>query len=569
MGSMPTLPRLVITGLVLTLLLSACAAPNRPASSTGDQPQTQRTAAKKKVVAALRGDPPVLNAKLGRAGAGRVYGVQESEKLMHVGLLVRDDKGEFHPALAEAIPTVENGLWRVFPDGRMETTWKIRPGAAWHDGVPFTADDLVFTAMVVMDKALPEFGDIAFDSVEGVDAVDPRTVTVRWSKPFIWANGLFSDTTGLPHPKHLLERVYQEDKASYTQVPLWTEAYTGTGAFKMKDFVRSSHMILEANDKFVLGRPKLDEIEVKFLQDANAAAASLLAGVVDLTLVGGAILSLEQSVQVRDQGWNGKLLPLPRGSVGAFPQFINPSPQVILEPNFRRALLLAVDRQLLVDTLQAGLTEIAHTNFTPTQPEYKDIENALVKYPFDQRRATQLVEGLGYTKGQDGMFRDAAGQPLSVELRSTPGREVNEDTTFIVADHWKRIGVGVDVVVMPLQRNSDREYRQTRPGFEVVGQPDDIYRFHSREIPTPETRFVGDNRMRYANPMVDALVERYYVTIPRPERVQVLGQLLNHMTDNVIMLSFFYETAPVLVSNRLRNVTAEPSWNPNEWDIAS
>jgi peptide/nickel transport system substrate-binding protein len=564
---MPALTRLFITGMVLTLLLSACAAPAQQTSSSSEQ-QPPRTATKKKVVAALRGDPPVLNAKLGRAGAGRVYGVQESEKLMHVGLLIRDDKGEFHPALSEAIPTVENGLWRVLPDGRMTTTWKIRPNAAWHDGTPFTAEDLVFTAMVVMDKALPEFGDIAFDSVEGVDAVDPQTVTVRWSKPFIWANGLFSDTTGLPHPRHLLERVYLEDKATYTSVPQWTEAYTGTGAFKMRDFVRSSHMILDANDRFVLGRPKLDEIEVKFLQDANAAAASLLAGVTELTLVGGSILSLEQSVQVRDQGWNGKLLPLPRGAVGAFPQFINPNPQVILEPNFRRALILAVDRQLLVDSLQAGLTEIAHTNFTPTQPEFKDIESYLVKYPYDVRRATQLVEGLGYTRGQDGMFRDGAGQPLMVELRSTPGREVNEDTTFIVADHWKRLGVNVDVVVMPLQRNSDREYRQTRPAFEVVGQPDDIYRFHSREIPTPDTRFVGDNRMRYANPQVDAWVERYYVTIPRAERVQVLGQLLNHLTDNVVSMSFFYETAPVLVSNRLRNVTPEPSWNPHEWDVA-
>src|SRR5687768_2856343 len=129
---MPVWTRTILLGTALTLLLSACAAPStRPVGTAGESQQPQRTAAKKKIVAALRGDPPVLNAKLGRAGAGRVYGVQESEKLMHVGLLVRDDKGEFHPVLADAVPTVENGLWRVFPDGRMETTWRIRPGAAW------------------------------------------------------------------------------------------------------------------------------------------------------------------------------------------------------------------------------------------------------------------------------------------------------------------------------------------------------------------------------------------------------------------------------------------------------
>ena len=69
-----------------------------------------------------------------------------------------------------------------------------------------------------------------------------------------------------------------------------------------------------------------------------------------------------------------------------------------------------------------------------------------------------------------------------------------------MADHWRQVGIGVDTLMIPLQRNSDREYRQTRPAFEVVGQPDDIYRLHSNQIPLPETRFVGGNRARYRNP---------------------------------------------------------------------
>src|SRR5206468_4097237 len=101
----------------------------------------------------------------------------------HVGLVVEDDQAELHPALAEAVPSVENGLWRVFPDGRMETTWRIRSGAAWHDGAPFTSDDLVFTATVVMDKQLAELGDIAFESVDGIEAPDSRMVVVRWRQP--------------------------------------------------------------------------------------------------------------------------------------------------------------------------------------------------------------------------------------------------------------------------------------------------------------------------------------------------------------------------------------------------
>jgi peptide/nickel transport system substrate-binding protein len=558
--------RIAALVLPLILLLAACA----PAQSSGGAQASgsaQAPRVHKKVVAGLRGEPFTLSNELGRAGAGRVYGVAEVERMLHSGLSIEDDQVEQRPALAEAVPSTENGLWRVLPDGRMETTWKILPNAQWHDGAPLTSADFVFTAQVVQDKELPEFGDIAYESLEGIEAPDVQTVVAKWKKPFIWAHTLFSGTRGLPQPRHLLERTYTENKATYKDIPYWMEEFVGTGPFKLRELVRGSHMILDANDGYALGRPKVDEIEVKFFQDSNALAASLLAGLVDLTMSGQGTLSLDQALQLRDQWKEGRIEPVLSGAVGTFPQFIDPSPRVILDVPFRRALVHAIDRQLLIDTLQGGLSPIAHTNFTPQQPEYKDVQSQIVRYDYDPRRASQLVESLGYTKGVDGMFRDPSGQPLSVELRSTPGRDVNEKTTLVVADHWRAVGVGVDVVVIPPQRNQDREYRQTRPGFEVVGQPDDIYRYHSNQIPTAETRYVGDNRMRYGNPQLDSLVDRYYVTIPRAERLQVLGQIMNHITDQVVLISFFYEAGPLLISNRVKNVTSVPTWNSHQWDV--
>src|SRR5437879_1291410 len=176
-----------ITSVVLPLvLLMAACAPSQSTGATQSQNTTaQSPAVHKKVVAALRGEPFTLSNELGRAGAGRVYGVAEVERLLHAGLSVEDDQIEQRAALAEAVPSIENGLWRVFPDGRMETTWKLLPNAQWHDGVPLTADDFVFTAQVVQDKELPEFGDIAYESLESVEAPDARTVVARWRKPFI------------------------------------------------------------------------------------------------------------------------------------------------------------------------------------------------------------------------------------------------------------------------------------------------------------------------------------------------------------------------------------------------
>src|SRR5207245_9510569 len=194
-----------------------------------------------------------------RAGAGRVYGVAEVERMVHSGLSIEDDQVEQRALLAEAVPSVENGLWRVMADGRMETIWKILPNAAWHDGVPLTADDFVFTSQVIQDKELPEFADIAYESLESVEAPDPRTVVARWKKPFIAAHTLFSGVRGLPQPRHLLEKAYVENKGAYKDLPYWMEEFVGTGPYKLRELVRGSHLILEANDQFALGRPRVDE----------------------------------------------------------------------------------------------------------------------------------------------------------------------------------------------------------------------------------------------------------------------------------------------------------------------
>src|SRR5581483_5289163 len=94
---------------------------------------------------------------------------------------------------------------------------------------------------------------------------------------------LFTQRLGLPVPKHILETPYTPDKASLLENPFWTTGYVGMGPFQLNDFVRGSHMKLAAFDRYVLGRPKLDEITVMFIPDPNTLIANLLARKVNLT----------------------------------------------------------------------------------------------------------------------------------------------------------------------------------------------------------------------------------------------------------------------------------------------
>jgi peptide/nickel transport system substrate-binding protein len=454
----------------------------------------------------------------------------------------------------------------------METTWTIRPGAKWHDGTPFTAQDLVFTAQVGKDGEVPVFRDPAYDSVEVVEAPDDRTVHVRWSKPFIRADTMFTRALALPLPRHILQAPYTDERLTFTDLPYWSAEFVGTGPFRVKELARGSYLTVSANDAYVLGRPKIDEIEVRFIPDNSTVVANLLANAVEITL--GRSLSLEQGVNLRDQWRDGHVDIASQSWMCLYPQLLTPNPSLIGDVAFRRALLQGIDRQEMADSLQFGMVPVAHVYISPETPEFKAIQPSVVKYDFDPRAARQGIAGLGYVESSDGSFRDQAGRPLSVAIQVTSSLETQVKTAFTVADNWQRIGVGVDMDVVPPQRATDAEYRATFPGFAMVRQPNDvdsITRAHSRTTPLPDNNFTGLNRTRYRSPEFDALIDTYTTTIPTADRMRVLGQIAHFLTDQVIWMGIFYETEPTAIANRVKNAgarsqTSVQTWNVHEWE---
>ena len=202
---------------------------------------------------------------------------------------------------------------------------------------------------------------------------------------------------------------------------------------------------------------------------------------------------------------------------------------------------------------------------------FRYAEPRVVKYAYDQRQAIELIQGLGYARDSDAMFRDASGQPLKVELRATPGHELSTKSTLVAADMWQAVGVAVDTVMIPPALNNDAEYRQTRTGFEVAGMKFDLNRFTTSQVPTAENRFTGSNRSRYMNPAMDDLADRFYVTIPEAERGEIAARAYHLISDQVVMINFFYEAQQGVRANRLVNVTSTSpvGWNAHEWDIAT
>jgi peptide/nickel transport system substrate-binding protein len=432
---------------------------------------------------------------------------------------------------------------------------------------------------VETDKEIGIARQVAFDLIESMEAPDPSTVLVRWKQPYIEADSLFTYQIALPIPKHLLGATFTDDRANLLSAPYWSQSYVGAGPYRIREWVLDSHMILEAYDGYVFGRPKIDEIEIRFIPDPNATVANLLTGEVDLTL-GRSLLTVEQAQLVKDQWRNARLATSYISWAIVHAQFINTNPTIITDVRFRKALIQAIDRQQMVETFMGTQSSVTHSFVDPSSAKFKEIEPSIVKYDYDPRRASQMIEGLGYTKGADGIFVDASGQRLQVPMQTTIRSEINSKMLLSVAEYWKQIGVDNLPTFVPVQQIGDRELRATFPGFEVLGAGDigvsseSIRRYHSSSIPLPENRFqVTGNNPRYRNAELDSYIDRYVVTIPRAERMQLLGQIVRHLTDQLPSMGLFYVVDSTVFANRLTNITprtglATQAWNAQQWDIA-
>src|SRR5207249_1338278 len=144
-----------------------------------------------------------------------------------------------------------------------------------------------------------------FNTVESIEAPDLSTVTITWKGLFADADALLSGPGFKPMPRHVLEESYMADKASFPNLPYWTQGYVGSGPYKVQSWVPGSYYLFATNDQYVLGRPNIDEIELRFIGSADTRMANLLGGAVDMTFGRG--LAVQQAMDLRQQWAGGRV----------------------------------------------------------------------------------------------------------------------------------------------------------------------------------------------------------------------------------------------------------------------
>lgn len=566
--------RAVFFSLVLVWLVAACAPAPGP-SSPASQAQSAQPA--HTLVVAVEDEPKTLAARL----IGQVGRSLHFRRMFNADLALLDDQSNPLPYLAEALPQLNTDSWRVFPNGTMETTYRLKANLVWHDGTPLTADDFVFSWKVFATPELGQAGSQPFRAIANVEATDNRTVLIHWSQPYAAAGALqslgFSQTIGLPPlPRSILGPTFESGSTqALINHPHWTTEYVGLGPYRLDRWEPGAFIEASAFDRHVLGVPRIQRIQLLFRPDANAALASMLSGEVQFA----ANLPLAQATTLLRQ-WpagSGSMVPyfntLNAAHFQGRPDFV--SPAALRDPRVRQALVHAVDRPGLNEALYEGQLLIADSLFAPTSELGQAANQAATKYPFDLGRSSQLMREAGFSKppGAD-FYVGPSGQRFSPELRAGEGAE-NEALMSAMASGWRQAGFDFTESVLPRAQSQDVQAKSSYPGLllsQTAGGEGGINGMGTAQIPGPENGWRGSAWDGYLNPEMDRLIAAFGVALEPAERTRAAIDIVKLYTGDLPAIPLFFPVSPHVFTSdlsgpKLRPASSNPTWNIHEWEL--
>ena len=308
--------------------------------------------------------------------------------LMFDMLLDVDARGRLVPALAVQVPTRANG--GISPDGRT-IVYHLRQDVRWHDGVPLTANDVIFTWHAITDPDNDIASTRGYDMVDLIYAPDPFTLIVHLKQP--WAPAVATLFTYGTHPMPVLPEHLLPESGSLRHIGFDTLP-VGSGPYRLVRWERGQRLIFAPNDRYYRGRPTSHEIVVDEVPDPNGVLTLLRSGELDWALVSPA-----QRLTIAGMA-HMRVAYAPLAGFGAIVFNCRRSP--FDDIRMRHAIAMAIDRPRLSQSITGGQYPVAQSD----QPDFSWALDRSVRLPgYDPRQADRILDALGWRRGPDGYRR--------------------------------------------------------------------------------------------------------------------------------------------------------------------
>ena len=500
-----------------------------------------------------------------------------------------DEKGNMLPWLAEEIPTVENG--GVSKD-LTSITWKIKKGIKWSDGSALTADDAVFTYEYCTNPDTGCTSTNYYKDIQSVKAIGSNTVKIQFTvpKPFPYA-------TFVGYNSPILQKA-QFDGCQGAKAQECTKQNfypIGTGPFKVVDFKPNDVIVFEANPNYRdASKPAFNKLVFKGGGDATSAARAVL------------------ETGEMDYAWNlqvepeilSKMAQAGKGTVvSAFGtaverlmvNFTNPSPALgedrseyiggnnnrnahpfLSDYNVRRALSLAIDRQILVDAGYGQAGKIS-CNVLPAPAIYASTSNDECKTQ-NIAEANRLLDAAGWKSGSDGI-RQKGGVRISI-LYQTSTNSVRQATQAFIKEMWKQIGVETELrnisasVFFGGDVGSPDTYQKFFADIEMYtntfsGTDPETYmsNWTCKEMAQKRNKWGGNNMPRWCNAAYDALSAEMSKTAALKDRIRLAKEMNDMLMQDYAMIPLIHRGGVSAHSNSITGPRMN-EWDSELWNIA-
>jgi peptide/nickel transport system substrate-binding protein len=440
--------------------------------------------------------------------------------------------------------------WEVSKDN-LTIIFHLRDDVVWHDGAPFTAEDVLFTYRFMIDNTTPTAYDKDFRMVSSVEAPDTYTVKISYTEPY---------SPALPGwgiwimPKHLLEGT-PATKSSLQRSPI------GTGPYIFKEW-NNGFITLTANPKFYKGKPHIDKVMFRYFTDQSAAFMELLNGGVDVNpLTPAQYAKQTANDRFRSQYKTYSHLASAYTYIG-----YNLRRQPFDDKRVRQALSYATPVDNIIDSV---MQTYAIPAVGPYKPGTIWHNNDLAAYPLDLTKARELLKQAGYRKNDKGILMKD-GKPLEVELL-TNTNTTRQQIAEIIQNGWKELGITVTIRVLEwgtfLNEHVHKgDFDAVILGWTIVTDPDISSIFHSEECKLGATL----NFICYKNPDADAIFDKAIRTFNMEERRGYYDRIQEILAEDQPYTFLYVPYELYAVSSRIRGVKPAPAgilYNIEEWYV--
>lgn len=422
--------------------------------------------------------------------------------------------------------------WEVAPDGKA-ITFTLRQGVKWHDGQPFTADDVKFTFDTMLD---PKVNARFRSNIKGVTEVvvnSPTSVTLKLTNPLPSLPIQLGYNIHMV-PKHALQGQDINAPKDFLAKPI------GTGPFKFVSATPGSTMTVERNDNFHFGAPLLDKINFKVVADINAQLAQLKTGEIDFML-----MEPDQAATVKS---DANIVIQNASQVNYYFAAYNNERPLFKDKLVRQALTMALDRESIVKNVLGGAGQVANGPINPLLAwAYTD---DVKKLPYDPKAAAAQLDSIGWKAGSDGI-RVKDGTKFSFELLVDKGNTTRESVAQIAQQAWKAVGIDAKINVMEFNTAVEKFIKgdfDSIINWYITPPDPDVFAWYS----TGGT----SNQWRYSNPQVDDLLTKARSELDQTKAGALYKQFLGIIAEDQPISFLYYPQEIRGIRARLQNVPA-------------